>query len=252
MHIRQLLIGGDLRALYLLWLCVAADDNEAPSEVIEPPVPYGLGKLPSRGCELLAFFGSDPLLLKAAASGIPESASSSGPSTESWVESLSAIEAKQIVGRLLSEDASIVKSDVLAKARDAHGKIDWPCETPSRSVADLLKQCESLRHSEDSREKRKAEAKAKREAAKAEKQRQARMKEMIASPKTWLGKADELVSQRGTDNYRAAADILADLREAIGADEGDKITRKHAAHLAKKFPTLNVLKSSLRKRGLLD
>ena len=40
--------------------------------------------------------------------------------------------------------------------------------------------------------------------------------------------------------------------EAVGGDEGDKITRRHAAHLARKHPTLNHLKSSLRKRGLLE
>ena len=56
----------------------------------------------------------------------------------------------------------------------------------------------------------------------------------------------------GTPNYAAAADILADLGEAIGGEEGQKITRKHAAHLVKKHPTLNRLKSSLRKRDLLS
>ena len=52
--------------------------------------------------------------------------------------------------------------------------------------------------------------------------------------------------------YREAASILADLRDAIGGEEGSKIARKHAAHLAKKYPTLNLLKSSLRKKKLLD
>ena len=78
------------------------------------------------------------------------------------------------------------------------------------------------------------------------------MKEMVASPAAWLTKAEKLADARGTDNYKAAADILADLREAIGGEEGDKIARRHAAHLAKKYPTLNQLKSSLRKRGLLE
>ena len=77
------------------------------------------------------------------------------------------------------------------------------------------------------------------------------MKQMLEEPKTWVRKAEELAELRGRDNYHAAADILADLREAVGGDEGEKIARKHAAHLTKKHPTLNILKSSLRKRGLL-
>ena len=65
-------------------------------------------------------------------------------------------------------------------------------------------------------------------------------------------KVSQLVEERGTDNYRQAASILADLRDAVGGTEGKTIARKHAAHLTKKYPTLNVLKSSLRKCGLLD
>ena len=60
----------------------------------------------------------------------------------------------------------------------------------------------------------------------------------------------KLIEARGTENYEAAADILADLREAVGGDEGEKIARKHAAHLGKKHPTLSRMKSALRKRGL--
>jgi hypothetical protein len=37
-----------------------------------------------------------------------------------------------------------------------------------------------------------------------------------------------LVEERGTDNYREAASILADLRDAIGGEQGNKIARKHA------------------------
>lgn len=100
--------------------------------------------------------------------------------------------------------------------------------------------------------KKKREAAAKREAAKKEKKRQERMKKMVKNPKVWLCEATKLVNARGTANYKAAADILADLREAVGGEEGEKITRRHAAHLAKKHPTLTRLKSSLRKRGLLE
>jgi hypothetical protein len=45
---------------------------------------------------------------------------------------------------------------------------------------------------------------------------------------------------------------LADLRDALEGEQGNQISRKHAAHLAQKYPTLNLLKSSLRKEQLLD
>ena len=75
---------------------------------------------------------------------------------------------------------------------------------------------------------------------------------MVKDPNKWLRDAEQFVDSGGTHNYKAAAEILDDLREAVGGDEGDKISRRHAAKLAKKHPTLNHLKSSLRKRGLLE
>ena len=78
------------------------------------------------------------------------------------------------------------------------------------------------------------------------------MKEMVKDPQRWLRESEKLADARGTDNYRAAADVLADLREAIGGDEGGKITSQQASHLAQKHSTLNHLKSSLRKRGFLS
>ena len=41
------------------------------------------------------------------------------------------------------------------------------------------------------------------------------------------------------------------VRQSVAA-KGKRMTRKHAAHLVKQHPTLSHLKSSLRKRGLLE
>ena len=105
---------------------------------------------------------------------------------------------------------------------------------------------------QEEKERVKREAQAKRKAAKRQREREDRMKEMVKEPNKWLRKTEKLAEARGTKNYEAAAEILADLREAVGGDEGDRITRQHAAHLANKHPTLTHLKSSLRKRCLLD
>ena len=40
--------------------------------------------------------------------------------------------------------------------------------------------------------------------------------------------------------------------QAVDRPLKDNIARRHAAHLAREHPTLNHLKSSLRKRGLLE
>jgi len=66
--------------------------------------------------------------------------------------------------------------------------------------------------------------------------------------------ADRLVPGDGGDVHLAARNLFATLLTVrhFGGNEGEKITRKHAAHLVRKHPTLTHLKGSLRKSGLLE
>ncbi len=252
--LRELLIAGDVRALYVLWLCCAISSNEDGEELREPPIPHGLGTLPEQAADLLAFFEADPLLIVAAASDSPtfNPQVSQDDSVVSWLTSIADSNRAEIIKRLLTEDPIALKAELLSEIRDSQQAVDWPVEPPTRSLTKLREICESLRQKEQAKQQQLALAKAKRETDKAERQRQARMVEMKSAPDVWLTKASKLVEERGTDNYREAASILADLRDAVGGDEGSKIARVHAAHLAKKHPTLTMLKSSLRKNQLLD
>jgi hypothetical protein len=253
-HVRDRLMSGDLRALYLLWLCAASDDYNDPAEMIEPPVPHGIAESATYGGELLSFFGLDPLLLVAAGSGVapaPNAESENRPVAQ-WVESLDDQRAKEVLHRMLVGDTASEKARLLAEIRDSQIPDGWPTSDKQRTFDELLEETAVLRAEEDAKQARKAQAKARREATKAERQRADRMKEMRTDPDKWLREAERLADARGTHNYKAAAEILHDLREAVGGEEGDKITRRHAAKLAKKHPTLNQLKSSLRKRGLLE
>jgi hypothetical protein len=253
-HVRDRLMNGDLRALYLLWLCAADNDDNDPEETIEPPVPHGIAETAIDGGEVLTFFGLDPLLLIAAGSGVSpalNAASESGP-VDRWVESLDNQRAKEMLHRLLIGDTADEKARLLATIRDSQNPDGWPTSDRRRTYGELLQKTEALRTEEDAKQTRKAQAKVKREAAKAERERADRMKEMLKNPDKWLRESERLVDAGGTSNYKAAADMLYDLREAIGGDEGDKMTRRQAANLVKAHPTLNHLKSSLRKRRLLE
>lgn len=252
-QIRERLMIGDLRALYLLWLCAADDDDNDPVEMIEPPVPHGISDISASDGELLWFFGLDPLLLVAAGQDV-----NAAPVDESqeraarWVNALDEQPAKDLLLQFLIGDTASVKANSLAQIRDSQNSDGWPTSDKQRSLEELLQKTESLRAEEDAKETRKAQAKARQEAAKAERERASRMKEMVKDPNKWLLEAERLVDSRGTHNYKAAAEILNDLREAVGGDKGDKIARQCAVKLAKKYPTLNHLKNSLRKRGLLE
>ncbi len=252
---RRRLIMGDLRALYLIWLCATGSGYADPTE-IEPPVPVGLDQFIEPCGDVLEFFGLDPLMLTAASDGTPAMSASAETDPHKTVtdsiDSFTEAEVRTVLRRFLTEDASSVKAEFLARSRNSVDIVAWPTVEGSRSFEALLARTSQLRDEESQREKKRLETKAKREAEKAEQLRQVRMKEMVKDPQRWLREAEKLADARGTDNYKAAADVLADLREAIGGDEGRTITDKQAAHLARKYPTLNQLKSSLRKRGFLS
>lgn len=253
-EIRRRLVAGDSRALYLLWLCAALDEQSVSPDVIEPPVPGGLAECVESCQAFLEFFGLDPLILVAASKGAPPAPAEQDQEQQfaTWIDGLSESESKRLLRKLLVEDTTAVKAQMIAAIRTSEAPSDWPIVALGRSFRDLLDRTQTLRAGHDAKQQKKREAAARREAAKQERERQDRMTEMVKDPKKWLRNADELVGARGTQNYEAAAEILADLREAVGGDEGEQIVRKHAAHLAKKRPTLNRLKSSLRKRGLLE
>ena len=251
--LRQQLIAGDPRPLFAMWLCASSDGYFDPTECTLPNVPAGLGETTDHAGELLDYFGLDPLLLVAASEeGEPApDQTSQSEQLQNWIGDISAVRSKELLTKFLVEDAAAVKAELMAEVRDCESAPAWPMSPSRRNLEELMARAEEHRTIADAKAAKKAAAAAKRKAAKLERTRQARMKEMVAAPKQWLTEAAKLVDQRGTSSYEAAADILSDLREAIGGKEGEKITRKHAAHLAKKYPTLNRLKSSLRKRNLL-
>ena len=253
-RLREMLITGDLRALYVLWLCGATSSAVDDEPVMEPPVPFGLGEIPSEIGELFYFFEVDPLILDAASTGIPK-CNPDGAQHDwlrSWIATMNDSRRSEIIQRLLSEDPVALKAELLSEIRNGRQSPNWPVSPPTRTVAQLLEHCKLLREQENERLRQLAIAKAKQKADKAAQLRQARMMAMKAAPETWLKNVSNLVEQSGTDNYRDAASMLADLREAVGGEKGSALARGHAAHLAQKYPSRKLLKSFLKNHGLLS
>ncbi|MEL7499006.1 MAG: hypothetical protein AAFN77_15470 [Planctomycetota bacterium] len=263
--LREKLMAGDLRALYVLWLCAAVDENYDPSQTMEPPVPSGLRELDLNLDALFSFYDVDPLLIEAAAN--PTKSKGNQPSNaptlpklltpaqrlQPWLKTLNTKHAKDYLEQLLVGDTATAKAEILTQVAEYQSNLEqpeWPTTIANRSFEELLNLTNDLREIYDAKEKKKQAAKAKRDAAKAQKQREKRMIEMVQNPNKWLAETERLAVERGLENYNAAADILADLKEAIGGAKGAQIVHQHAAQLARKHPTLKRLKSSLKKRGI--
>lgn len=82
-----------------------------------------------------------------------------------------------------------------------------------------------------------------------EQARQKRLADMPRSPRKYLDDVDKHVAMRKTAQYEEAAQILSDIREAVGGQEGDQISRNYVAHLKKKHPTLKMLVGLCAAKG---
>lgn len=252
--LRARLMAGDLRVLYLFWLAAANGGHHEPANAREPPTPGGLAEIVGAAQPFLEFFGLETHLLDAAAEGSTGAPPGALPEQRipCWVASQNEDDAKSLLCDLLSDESATVKSATIARILGETSSPAWPTVTTNRTCRDLRERAAQLREAEREQERQRLAAAEKRQAARQAQERNERMKRMVEEPKKWLREADRLVAARGTTNYEAAAEILDELREALGDDNGVSMTRQHAALLARKHPTLNRMKSALRRRGLLE
>lgn len=101
-----MLISGDLRPLFVLWLCNAVSLSDGSNESKEPHVPHGLANLQDKVADLLAFFEAEPFLVDVAAAGIPafNAQRSQSKAVNTWLTKLTDVCRDKIIQRLLSED----------------------------------------------------------------------------------------------------------------------------------------------------
>lgn len=251
-RLRERILTADSRALYLLWLVAALDEQLDLLDSMEPPIPAGLADW-TESFELCCdFWGIDPLMLAAAAEGTAAAPAEISPDAhvEEWIERLTADKAKQLLKEFLTTDPAGQKARTLAQIGHASVLPEWPTFSLGRTPSQLLERTRELRKVQQAKEARREAAAEKRRAEKAQQERHERMLQMATNPASWLPKIDQLVAARGTKNYEQAAQLLAELREAVGGQRGTQLVQKHAAHLVQDYPTLSRLKKSLREHGL--
>lgn len=138
--LRDELMRGDTRPLYLGWLAGLAGDD-VDDDAMEPPVPTGLAQLSAAQQALVEFLEIDPNLLNsaAAASGEPD-VIDDGDSVETWIAGLSKGDMALAFKLILQGQSPLaeqrVKSDYRVWQQES-GTIA-ACATARRTVGDLL------------------------------------------------------------------------------------------------------------------
>ncbi|MDB5347813.1 MAG: hypothetical protein JWP89_6190 [Schlesneria sp.] len=237
--IRDLLLTGDLRPLYVMWLAITSINYD--EEAIEPPLPAGLDPLPDCLLDLAAFYELDTDLLTAASAGSPPlpKTAKEGSNVAAWLDRQSKEDLKRLTQRLLEENPASARAETLTLIRKESSAETWP-------TVELNRTFEELRSSASEKESRRV----KQEADTKQKARRAKLKKLAADPEAVLAQIEKLVNERKRPSYSEAAQMLIDLGEALGPD-GPERMQAEATRLSKAYPTLMAFKQELRQHGFL-
>ena len=242
--LRDQILTGDYRALFLLWLDGLTED--AP-EMVAPPVPAGLGELDEGLMHLVNLFEMDMDLIDVAAKSSPPGPPP-GADIQKMKDMLSGLTEPQkdaLLLRVLQEDAH-VRAELLALTRQNS-------PTPgaqSVSAATLLEQAREMRQARElAAQKRKAKQQAKkaREQAKA---RQAYLKELGQRWDTLWDEVYGHIDKGNRKSYSAAANLLVDMLEAAPTTSGRQEVHDRVEELKSLYERRYALIEALTKKGL--
>jgi hypothetical protein len=209
--LRDELIRGDQRSLYLGWLADAAK-GEVPETTLEPPVPVGPSQMSAAQNALAAFLEIDADMIAAAAMGSADSFDRLTESVDEWLQSLSPEELRSMLRSIVQADRSdpqrVIASLYRAWHRQ-HAPEDAP-EARRRSVAELR----SLAVPAGEERRRRDALAREQEAAARRAKRDAQLRLLMSDvDERWLALHQQ--AQRGSASaYERTVRALSDLAEA--------------------------------------
>jgi hypothetical protein len=211
--LREQLLAGDLRSLYIAWLSAAPGvfiDEEDEEGLLEPPVPSGLGALGPALNTWANFLWVDANLLAAAARN-SEPLARTGLDVKAladWAGKQPAEQRLEWLVRLLLDDGVDTRREIL---REFRRQRQAPAAEPKerRSLADLR------RLAEGEEERRKAEEAAAKEAERRRKaeERSRYLDSLIARQEALWDEVQEQVATKKASGYERAVEILKDLQD---------------------------------------
>jgi hypothetical protein len=235
--LRDELLRGDLRPLYLGWLA-SVSAGEIGDNAVEPEVPPGMSRLSAAQQALVEFLEIDPDLVTAAAAGSQEIEDyrHDDDSIEVWVADLSRNEI-EIVFNLLLQGASQqaerwVKSEFLAWLKESGSRESLPVKP--RKVAELralAKEAEKRRLEHEAKERARQEAECR-------KQREAYLRTLAADFDRHWKVIDQHAGRGTASGYDEAKRAIIDLADAyaLASDRKafDKALRRFMVRHAKR------------------
>lgn len=209
--LREDLVNGDLRALYLAWLA-AAQDGFVDEDTLEPPVPPGLAELPPPLRMLAELLMLDEDLIEAAAEASGSALVAAQASKEgfsAWLSGLPEHEKTALLLRVALEDNRSVGRELRRRHREATEGMA-PGRSPSaptRTAGALLLRAEAI-----------GKEKKKRAAARAAAARKKHLDDLASREESAWREIERVFAMPGHSSaksaaYQEKAQVLRDLRE---------------------------------------
>jgi hypothetical protein len=255
MPVRNELLAGDLRALYLGWLAGVAEGH-VEDDAVEPPVPPGLSHLSASLAALADFLWVDDELVEAAAAGSCGDAPA-GPTPEElaeWVRTLPEADKDAALVRVLRGEGVYLGSELLHRYRaeqlkkDHHSK---PAQEARRRTAGELRDEWEKCIERDRR--RAAEEKATEEARQAKKraaQRKKHLDGLEGREESLWKQAEALIAAKLPKKYDEAVTLLADLRDLAKRSGREDSFVDRMRRLSERHASKRTFMDRLRKAGL--
>ena len=153
--LRQAILAGDYRVLYLAWLMGAEDGDWLEDDAAEPPVPDGLQSLTAPLQTFIDLFGVDPHLLQVATAGSRQQKATPAPDLSQAIAALSPQEQQAWLLRLAQGEVNL--------SLQFNRRLPLPQHTgqpaAARTVGELREKAEAMRQAETARGRAAAAAK---------------------------------------------------------------------------------------------
>jgi hypothetical protein len=237
--LREQLIQGDTRMLYLAWLKVVSMEDEEWEDEPEPPVPAGLKKLNASLQAFAEFFEIDPHLISAAAESSKSAESSPEVDLASAIAKLSRKESDAFLLQIAEGEPGAVLS-LKKKLTELSGQKSPARSQSTRTVGHLFTRTDEITEAA----KRKARADA-------ERRRIRRLEELAGNEDVNWQYVEKLLQQKRGSTYDEATKLLVELRDMSVYKQMENKFRERFTMIREKYGKSTALIERFRQAGLM-
>jgi hypothetical protein len=237
--LRDQLLQGDTRMLYLAWLKVVSMDEEEWEDEPEPPVPAGLKQMNASLQAFAEFFEIDPHLISAAAESSQKAESSSEVDLESVIAKLPRKESDAHLLQIVRGEPGAVLS-LKKRLRELSGQKSSARSRSTRTVRHLFTRTREITEAA----KRKARADA-------ERKRIRRLEELAGNEEVNWQYVEKLLQQKRGSTYDEATKLLVELQDMSVYKQSDSKFRERFGLIRERYGKSTALIERFRRAGLM-